>query len=115
MPIDMVLRTDCAKLTVQVPEALTEESAGEGANLFIYAVPEFDSVEGLYQGQAQQFGERTATIEDMAPGSYRVFAFRAPRSIEFRSAAALDRLGAGQRVTLEPGASGNLVLEGISK
>jgi len=31
MPIEVVLRTDCAKLTVQLPGALSEENSGEGA------------------------------------------------------------------------------------
>lgn len=115
MPIDVILRSDCAKLTVQMPASLSAGSAGEGANLFVYAVPDFDSLEGGYQTQIQQFGERTATIEDITPGPYRVFAFRTPQSIEFRNDAAIDRLGPGQRITLEPGANANLVLEGISK
>ena len=115
IPIDVVLRTDCAKLTVQLPESLPEGSAGEGADVFVYAVADFDSVDGVYEGHAEQFGERTATLVDMTPGSYRVYAFRGQRSIEFRNAAALDRLGAGQSVTLAPGGTGNLVLEGIAK
>jgi len=115
IPIDVVLRTDCAKLTVQLPESLPEGSAGEGAEVFVYAVADFDSVDGVYEGHAEQFGERTATLVDMTPGSYRVYAFRGQRSIEFRNAAALDRLGAGQSVTLAPGGTGNLVLEGIAK
>jgi hypothetical protein len=115
IPIDVVMRTDCAKLTVQMPAALLAENSGEGATLYVYAVPEFDSMEGAPESQVEQFGERTATIEDMAPGTYRVFAFRTPRSIEYRNPAALDRLGPGQNVTLAPGGKGNLVLEGISR
>ncbi len=114
-PIDLVLRTDCANLTVQMPATLPAESSGEAATWYIYAVPEFDSIASLPNGQIEQFSDRTATLEDMTPGSYRVFAFRAQQSIEFRNPAALDRLGPGQEVTLEPGSSANLVLEAVSR
>jgi hypothetical protein len=115
MPIDVVLRSDCAKLTVQLPVSLPAENGGDGATVFVYAVPEFDSLEGDYQAQIQPLGDRTATIEDITPGPYRVFAFHAPQSIEFHNAAAIDRLGQGQTVTLEPGGSKTLILEGIPK
>jgi len=114
-PIDLVVRTDCANLTVQMPLTLPAESSGEGATWYVYAIPEFDSIASVSKGQIEQFGDRTATLEDMAPGSYRVFAFRAPQSIEFRNPAALERLGQGEEVTLEPGSNSNLVLEAISK
>jgi hypothetical protein len=115
MPIEVVLRTDCGKLTVQMPGTLSASDAGEGSNLHVYVVPEFDSIEGVYQNEVRQFGEHTATFEDMVPGAYRVFAFRTARSIEFRNPAALSRLGPGQRVAIEPGGSANLVLEGVSR
>jgi hypothetical protein len=114
-PIDAVLRTDCAKLTVQMPATLLAADSSEIANLYFYAVPEFDSVEGVTQGQIAQNGAHSAILDDLTPGRYRVFAFRAPRSIEFRNPAALDRLGPGQEVTLGPGSSVNLLLEGITK
>lgn len=114
-PIDVVLRTDCAKLTVQLSAALPEEAVGQGATFYVYAVPLFGTVGGVPRQQIQQFGERSATFEDMTPGTYRVFALSAPRSIEFHNPVALERLGSGQQVTLEPGGSANLVLERISK
>ena len=120
-PIDVVLRTDCAKLTVEIPPAFAAEGPGEGATLYVYAVPTFDSVAAASQGQIQQFGEHTFTLEDLTPGPYRVFVFRAPRSIPLPplspllSPATLDQLGSGQDVMLAPGASVNLVLEGISR
>jgi Carboxypeptidase regulatory-like domain len=113
-PIEVVLRTDCAKLTVQMPATLSGETAGDGANLYVFVIPEFDSIDGVYQRQLEQFGERAATFEDMTPGPYRVFAFRTQKPIEFRNPAALNRLGAGQRVTMEPGGSAILVLEETS-
>jgi len=114
-PIDVVMRTDCAKLTVQMPASLAAANAGEGATLHVYAVPAFDSMEGVAETQVEQFDARSAALEDLPPGEYRVFAFTSPQSIEFRTPAAIDRLGAGQQITLAPGADATLVLEGISQ
>ena len=114
-PIDVVLRTDCAKLTVQLPATLAANTGGEGTTWYVYAVPQFNTVDDLSQVQIRQFGEPTATFEDLTPGTYRIFAFPAPRSIEFHNPAALDRLGQGQLITLAPRDNTNLLLEGVSK
>jgi hypothetical protein len=111
----VVLRTDCAKLTVQAPPAISAGIDGEGPKLYIYAIPEFDSMEGVYQAQIEPFEERAETLQDMVPGRYRVFAFRTPRMIESRNPAALDQLGPGQEVTIAPGGSKNLTIEEVSK
>ena len=112
-PIDVELRTDCAKLEVSIPVTMVAEN-GQGA-VYVYAVPEFDSVDGLSATQIDIFGERTAKLDDLTPGRYRVYAFRSQRSIPFHVPGALDRLGAGQEVTLEPGGSSTLTLEGITE
>jgi hypothetical protein len=114
-PIDVVLRTDCASLIVQMPPALAAERPGKGAAWYVYAVPQFDSLAGIAAGKVEQFANRSATMSDLTPGPYRVYAFPAPRSIEFRNPAALDSWGAGQTVNLEPGANATLVLEGSSR
>ena len=114
-PIDVVLRTDCAKLTVQLPATLAANTGGEGTTWYVYAVPQFNTVDDLSQVQIRQFGEPTATFEDLTPGTYRIFAFPAPRTIEFHNPAALDRLGQGQLITLAPRDNTNLLLEGVSK
>lgn len=111
MPIEVVLRTDCAKLTVQLSADLAANSPGESATRFVYAVPDFDSMEEVFHTEIAQSGDRSATLPDMPPGTYRVFAMRTPQSIEFRNPAALARLGSGQMVTLEPNGTSTLVLQ----
>jgi hypothetical protein len=114
-PIDVVLRTDCGKLTVQLPPGLEADSDGESANASVYVIPEFDSMSGDYQSQISRSGNGAETIADVTPGPYRVFAFRSPRTIEWRNPAALDRLGPGQRVTIGPHGEVSAVLKEVSK
>jgi hypothetical protein len=110
--IDVVLRTDCAQLTLQLPAGLLDESTGEAPGFYLYVVPEFDSVGGVHNGVVQTFAERSETLDDMTPGTYRVFSFDTPQQLEYRRSGALDQLnGKGQEVTLPPGGSVNLVLE----
>jgi hypothetical protein len=110
-PIDVVVRTDCAKLTVGLPPMA--KSAGEEQSIFVYAVPEFDSMEGIVQADPAEphLGERSVEIPNMPPGAYRLYAFHSQRSIEFRNPEALERLGAGQEVSLEPNGSANVMVE----
>jgi hypothetical protein len=112
-PIEVVLRTDCATLNFSMPPALPAESAGEGTSIFLYAVPEFSSVGGVSFAQLQQYGDRNQKLEDITPGTYRVFAFRTPHSLEYHNAAALAQLGTGQEITLEAGGSATLVVQEI--
>ena len=109
-PIDVVLRTDCAKLTFQLPLAMATGNSGEQPRLYVYAIPEFDSIEGANEVPIEPFGDHTATIE-VTPGPYRIFVFPYPRSIEIHNTAAVDRLGAGQEVVLTPGGTTHLVLK----
>lgn len=110
--IDVVLRTDCAKLSLQLPAGLQGEGTGEDLAFYIYVVPEFDSVASVRDGVVQTFAERSETLDDMTPGTYRVFSFATPQALEYRTTGALDQLnGQGQEVTLSPGGSVNLVLE----
>jgi hypothetical protein len=110
-PIDVVVRTDCGKLTVELPAAT--ESAGENQPIFVYAIPEVDSMGGILQAGAAepQLGENKVEIPNVTPGAYRVFAFHAQRSIEFRNPEALERLGAGQEVTVEANGNASIAVQ----
>ena len=114
-PIDVVVRTDCAKLTVELPPAT--ESAGEDRPIFVYAVPEFDSMEGVSQSQPRMYqqGGNTEEIPDLPPGVYRIYAFHKQRSIEYRNPDALERLGPGQEVTLEPNGNASVAIQTVSE
>ena len=110
--IDVVLRTDCAKLTLQLPAGLLGEGTGEDLAFYVYVVPEFDSVAGVRDGVVQTFAQRSESLDDLTPGTYRVFSFVRPQALEYRTLGALDQLnGQEQEVTLPPGGSVNLVLE----
>jgi hypothetical protein len=112
--IDVVLRTDCATLTFSMPPALPEEAAGEGTSIYIYAVPEFSTVADLLSAQLDQYGDRSKKLEDLTPGTYRVFAFRTPHSLEYHNPAALAQLGTGKEITLDAGASAAFVVQEIA-
>jgi hypothetical protein len=110
--IDAVVRTDCAKLTLQLPASILLEQPGEEPTLFVYVVPEFDSVQEVHEITVRPSAGAPGPLEDLTPGSYRVFVFGAPQSLEYRNPAAMERLaGKGQEVSLSPGGSANLVLE----
>jgi hypothetical protein len=110
--IDVVLRTDCAKLKLKAPASATADAPGEDQSLYFYAVPEFDSIGEANEGVLQRVGNSSQDLVDLTPGTYRVFVFDSPHPLEYRTAGELDRLaGEGQEVTLEPGGSATLVLE----
>jgi len=111
-PIDVVLRTDCARLSMQLPATLLEESPGEDPTLWVYVVPEFESVEDFSVLTAQPSENPTLEAHDLTPGPYRVFVFLTQQSLEYQNPAAMQPIAdKGQRVTLAPGATSNLVLE----
>lgn len=110
--IDVVVRTDCAKLTVKLPASGQVDAPGEDQSYYFYAVPEFDSIAEVHEGIVQRSGETSSELGDLTPGTYRVFVFDEPHSLEYRAAGALEKLaGQGQEVTLEPGGNATLVLE----
>jgi hypothetical protein len=54
----------------------------------------------------------TATLEDLTPGNYHVYAFNATARLEYRDRAVLAALpNQGQAVTLSAGTTSKLVLE----
>jgi hypothetical protein len=110
--IDVVIRTDCAKLTVQLPASAGTERLGEDPTYYIYIVPEFDSVSEVHSGTVQASSSTTMLLDDMTPGTYRVLLFDKPQTLEYRNLSAMERLaGQGQEVALEPNGTATLVLE----
>ena len=109
--IDVTLRTDCAQLTVEMPASLDAGAAGYGVRYYVYAVPEFSSLEGVATAVVDQYADRSAKIQDLTPGRYRVYAFRTPRAIEFHNPEALRGLPGGQEITLGPNADATLMVE----
>ena len=111
-PIDAVLRTDCAQLKLVLPLGASGESPGDDSPLYLYAVPLFPSLQDAESAQIQPVSQRTAELDDLTPGAYRILLFHSPRSLAFREPAALDALGPGQDITLQPGDHQTLTLTG---
>jgi hypothetical protein len=111
-PIDVVLRTDCAKLNMQLPAGFLEEKPGEEPTLFVYVAPEFDSVQDIPMLTVDPSNSPTLMVRDLTPGPYRVFVFLTQQSLEYQNSAAMQRIAdKGQPVTLAPGVTTNVVLE----
>ncbi len=109
--IEVVVRTDCATLKLQLAGGLNGEIPGEDPTLYYYVIPTFDFVGELREGALQSSGDRTASLEYLTPGTYRVYTFSTPREIEFQNPEAMERLGGqSQEVTLEPGGNASLVV-----
>jgi Carboxypeptidase regulatory-like domain len=113
MPIDVEIRTDCAKLTIEPPSLPETGDTGQRGTVFVYAVPDGDTATNPTGMQLSLSGNQPFTIENLTPGQYRVYAFRSQKQLEFRSPGAMERFGAGQEVTLEPNGAATLMLENV--
>jgi hypothetical protein len=112
MPVEVVLRTDCASLALQIPSTSETDAAGEEPTYYVYAVPEFDSVAAVQPVTLRPSAGGTGTVANLTPGSYRVLVFDAPHQLEYRNPSALAAYaGRSQQVTLSPNASSSLLLE----
>jgi len=111
-PMFLTLRDDCAKLTLSLPATISAVTSGEEPLYTVYAVPDTDSTVDAQMATLRPSSGGTITLEDLAPGGYRVYTFDAPARLEYRNPAALAALPApGQAITLSPGTTGNLELE----
>jgi len=111
-PVELVVRDDCAKLTLSLPLALTSISSGEEHFYTVYVVPDFDSTVDVEPLTLRPTSGSTLTLEGLTPGNYHVYTFATPLALEYRNREALASLSdPGQSVTLSPGTTANLVLE----
>lgn len=109
--IDLVLRTDCASLTLQLADSPLDNAPGEAPSAFVSVVPGFDFVGSIFEAPIDSTGDnRSVTIPSLTPGVYRVVVSREPRSIEWRNPAVLDRL-TGQEIVLEPNGHATVTVE----
>jgi hypothetical protein len=109
-PLELTLRDDCAQLTLSLPPTLTAIAAGEEPYYTVYVVPGFDSTSGVEPQTLRPSSGGAVTLDNLTPGSYRVYTFTAPVSLEYRNPAVLAALPS-QTVTLSAGDPSNLVLE----
>jgi hypothetical protein len=111
-PQELILRDDCARLSLGLPLSFREVPLGEEPSYTVYAVPEFDSTTGVEPLTLRPSSGGVATLENLTPGNYRIYVFAAPVRLEYRNAAVLAALpNSGQEVTLSPGMTTDLVLE----
>jgi len=110
-PIEVVVRTDCASLTVAIPQGLAAEATSLGAKLHVYVIPESPWPDEA-QFDIDPNNEFSHKLEDLAPGRYRVYVFRTRHLIEYMNPAAPEP-GAGQEITLEADGNATLVAEEV--
>ena len=111
-PMELVLRDDCASLTLSLPQSLAAPAPGEEPFYAVYAVPEFDSTADVQPSTLHPSTGGSVTLDNLTPGSYRIHTFIGSARLEYRNPTALATLSnPGQQVTLSPGSANNLVLE----
>jgi hypothetical protein len=111
-PMTLTLRDDCASLTLSLPQSLMTTAPGEETFYTAYAVPDFDSTEDVVPITLRPSNSGAATIENLTPGSYHIYAFSATARLEYHDRSVLASLPKpGQPVTLSAGTTSNLVLE----
>jgi hypothetical protein len=115
-PMELTLRDDCGTLILSLPGALAAFLPGEEPFYIVYVVPDFDTVQDIPPMTIHASSGPTLTVDDLAPGSYHVYAFDSPVHLEYRDPSALAALpNAGQQVTVGAGATANLALEGLER
>ena len=113
-PMDLTLRDDCGTLALALPATLATSLPGDEPYYTVYIVPDFDTVQDIAPLHMHPSWGPSLTIDGLTPGSYHVYAFDSPVHLEYRDPAALAaQSNAGQQVTISPGVTANLVLEGL--
>ena len=108
-PLMLSLRDDCARLTLSLPGSVGY-AAGEEPAYTVYAIPDFDSTQGVVPQTLRTSTGGRVTLTGLSPGSYHVFTFDRPVALEYRNAAVLAALPS-QTVSLEPNADAELTVE----
>ena len=111
-PLMLTLRDDCASLKISLPESADVQDAGDEPYYTIYVVPDFDSTTDITPVVLRPSSGGSLTIDGLTPGPYHVYTFASAVQLEYRNPEAMSALSShAQAVTLDPGGSGNLVVE----
>jgi len=108
-PLVLSLRDDCARLTLSLPGSVPYTAGVERAYT-VYAIPDFDSTQGVVQQTLRTSTGGRVTLTGLTPGSYHVFTFDRPVALEYRDAQQLARLPS-QAISLEPNTAAELTVE----
>jgi hypothetical protein len=108
--LELVLRRDCARLTVTLPAAASNAAVMPGYSVWI--APEFATLEEPERLAMDAAGDPEGMTQTLAPGRYRVYTLLSSAEVPYRDAEAMRALaGEGQPMTLSAGESAHLVLE----
>jgi hypothetical protein len=111
-PMELTLRDDCAKLTLELPPQLSAFLPGDEPFYTVYVVPDFDTTADIPPMNMHPSSGATLTVDGLTPGSYHVYTFDRPVRLEYRNLAVLAALPTpGQAVTLSAGTTSSLMLE----
>lgn len=108
-PLTLVLRDDCAKLTLTLPGSIGM-SAGIERFFNVYVVPDFDSTVDIVPQTLRLSTGGRATLNGLTPGNYHVFTFDHPVALEYRNPDVLRQFPS-QAVTLSPNVEAQLTIE----
>ena len=108
-PIEIKMRDDTAQMDGTVTGMTPDSGAAASPSAYIYCVPLRDSP-GQMRQAATSGPEGKFTLDTMAPGAYRVFAFRSPQpNLPYGDAEAMQPYETkGQVVQLSPGQKTNV-------
>jgi len=111
-PMEIVLRDDCARLELQLPQGLSAFLPGDEPFYTVYVVPDFDTPADVPPMAVHPSSGASLTVDGLTPGNYHVYTFDRPVRLEYRNPAALAALPrSGQAITLASGNTTELVLE----
>lgn len=111
-PLELTARDDCATLTLTLPPAVANVTVGEEPFFTVYVVPDFDTTTDVEPLTLRPTSGGSVTLEALTPGSYRVYTFAGPATLEYRNRDVLAALPTtGQQINLSPGATTTLTLE----
>ncbi|WP_420236514.1 carboxypeptidase-like regulatory domain-containing protein [Telmatobacter bradus] len=110
--LNLTLRDDCARLTLQLPGLPATTQGGEEPWYTAYIVPDFAFSADLLPVTLRPSNDGAATLDRLTPGSYRVYVFPGPYPLEYHNPDALAALSVKpQFITLGPGEEQQLVVE----
>lgn len=110
--LNLTLRDDCARLTLQLPGLPATTQGGEEPWYTAYVVPDFAFSADLLPVTLRPSNDGAATLDRLTPGSYRVYVFPGPYPLEYHNPDALAALSVKpQFITLGPGEEQQLVVE----
>jgi hypothetical protein len=111
-PLTLTLRDDCSSLWVTLPPTAETPETGEEPSYTVYVVPDFDSTTDVAPITLRPSSGGMFALSGLTPGPYTVYTFTSPVELEYRNPEGLAALpNPGQRITLEPSATGHVEVE----